>query len=156
MTSEKIKWNEKYKTLTPKPPSKLINHIPPKKAKALDLAGGYGRNAKALADKGYDVTLIDISEVAIAKIKDMRIKTICLDLDDYIIPQNEFDVILMIKYFNEELLKQIPGSIKKGGFFVFETIKKYPITKKGFFDIIKGFETVYFSEKPFRFVGYKK
>lgn len=155
MIKEKLKWNEKYKTLTPKPPSILINYIPSKNGKALDLAGGYGRNAKALADKGYDVTLIDISEVGIAKINDNRIKTICIDLDNFIIPKNEFDVILMIKYYNLNLLKQIPPALKKGGYFVFETIRKYPITKEKFFEIFKDFETVYFTEIPFRYVGKK-
>ncbi|AZV46298.1 tellurium resistance protein TehB [Nautilia sp. PV-1] len=155
MIKEKLKWNEKYKTLTPKPPSILINYIPSKKGKALDLAGGYGRNAKVLADKGYDVTLIDISEVGIAKINDNRIKTICMDLDNFIIPKNEFDVILMIKYYNFNLLKQIPSALKKGGYFVFETIRKYPITKEKFFKIFKDLETVYFTERPFRYIGKK-
>ncbi|ACM92611.1 tellurite resistance protein TehB [Nautilia profundicola AmH] len=153
MIEEKLKWNEKYKTLTPKPPSVLINYIPTANAKALDLAGGYGRNAKALADKGYDVTLIDISEIGISKINDNRIKTFCLDLDSYMIPKNEYDVILMIKYFNLNLLKQIPSALKKGGYFVFETIRKYPISKEEFFEIFKDFEVIYFSEKPFRFIG---
>jgi len=160
MISEKIKWNEKYKTLTPKPPSILLEYIPNANAtesqKALDLAGGYGRNAKALADKGYDVTLIDISETGISKINDKRIKTVCRDLDEYVIPENEYDVILMIKYFNLNLLKQIPSALKKGGYFVFETIKKYPISKEDFFEIFKNFETVYFTQEPFRFVGRKK
>ena len=157
MLEEKIKWNEKYKSLTPKPPSELLKFIPDAKngKKALDLAGGYGRNARALADKGYNVTLIDISEIGISKINDNRIKTLCLDLDEYIIPKNEYDVILMIKYFNLDLLKQIPKALKKEGFFIFETISKYPISKGDFFKIFKNFEVLYFSKKPFRYVGRK-
>jgi len=157
MLEEKIKWNEKYKSLTPKPPSELLKFIPDAKngEKALDLAGGLARNAKALADKGYDVTLIDISEIGISKINDIRIKAICLDLDGYIIPKNEYDVILMVKYFNLDLLKQIPKALKKEGFFIFETISKYPINKEDFFKIFKNFEVLYFSKKPFRYVGRK-
>ncbi len=157
MISEKLKWNEKHKTLTPKPPSKLLNHIPKafNNQKALDLAGGYGRNAKALADKGYNITLINISEIGISKINDNSIKALYLVLDNYIIPKDKYDVILMIKYFNLNLLKQVPSALKKSGYFVFETVKKYPINKEKFFKIFKDFETIYFSEKPFRYVGKK-
>ena len=35
--------------------------------KALDLAGGAGRNAIWLARRGYDVTLVDVSDVALDK-----------------------------------------------------------------------------------------
>jgi SAM-dependent methyltransferase len=156
MIEEKIKWNEKYKTLTPKNPSPLLKFIPnAKNKKALDLAGGLGSNAIELLQKGYDVTLIDISNVAISKIKNPKIKTLCLDLDTYIIPQNEYDVIIQIKYFNLDLLKQIPKALKKEGYFVFETIGKYPMDKEEFFEIFKDFETIYFTQKPFRYVGKK-
>jgi SAM-dependent methyltransferase len=155
LIEEKIKWNEKHRFLTPKPPSKLLEFVPSKKGKALDLGGGYGRNAKVLCDKGYEVTLIDISEVGISKIKDSRIKTLCLDLDEYELKKNSYDAILMIKYFNYELLKQIPEALKAEGYFIFETINKYPVEKKDFFNIFKNFEILYFTQTPFRFVGKK-
>ena len=157
MLEEKIKWNEKYKSLTPKPPSELLKFIPDAKngEKALDLAGGLGSNSIELLNKGYDVTLIDISDVAISKINHPKIKKINLDLDIYIIPQNEFKVIIMIKYFNLDLLKQIPKALKDEGYFIFETIKKYSIGEEEFFEIFKNFETLYFTKEPFRFVGKK-
>jgi SAM-dependent methyltransferase len=157
MISEKIKWNEKYKTLTAKPPSKLLEYLPRalKSQKALDLAGGLGRNSFELVKKGYDVTLIDISDVALSKISHPQIKKICLDLDKFTIPQNEYDIIVMIKYFNLDLLKQIPDALKKQGFFIFETVKKYPISTEKFFEIFKDFETVYFTQTPFMYVGRK-
>jgi len=157
MIEEKIKWNKKYKTFTPTRPNELLKHIPnAKNKKALDLAGGPGINAEVLISKGYDVTLIDISDVAISKIKNPDIKTFCLDLDTYIIPQNEFDVIIMIKYFNLDLLKQIPKALKSRGYFIFETIEKYPVDKKLFFELFKNFDIIRFSEKPFQFVGVKR
>ena len=156
MIEEKIKWNKKYKTLTSKPPSPLLDYIPNLKGKALDLAGGLGRNSIALLQKGYNVTLIDISDIALSKITNPKIKKICLDLDNFIIPQNEYVVIIMIKYFNLDLLKQIPKALKNNGFFVFETINKYPITKEDFFEIFEDFEVVYFNENPFQFVGKKR
>jgi hypothetical protein len=40
MIEEKIKCNEKYKTLTPKPPSEILQFIPKGNGKALDLGQG--------------------------------------------------------------------------------------------------------------------
>ncbi len=157
MINEKLKWNEKYKTLSLKPPSTLLKFIPnANNKKALDLAGGLGRNAYELVKKGYIVDLIDISDVAISKIDKSKINTFCLDLDTYIIPQNEYDVIIKIKYFNLEILKQIPKSLKTDGYFIFETIDKYPIEKNRFFEIFKSFDIIHFNEKPFQFVGVKR
>ncbi|WP_457561373.1 class I SAM-dependent methyltransferase [Caminibacter sp.] len=156
MLREKIKWNEKYKSMPKMPPSPLLDYIPSKNAKALDLAGGLGQNSEILIQKGYDVTLIDISETALKRITNPKIKKICLDLDTYIIPQNEWDIIIKIKYFNLNLLKQIPKALKNGGYFVFETIDKYPVDKKLFFELFKNFDIIYFNQKPFQFVGVKR
>jgi len=157
LLKEKIKWNEKYKTLTLKPPSPLLNYIPnTTNKKALDLAGGLGRNAYELVKKGYVVDLIDISDIAISKINHPKINTFCLDLDNYIIPQNEYDVIIKIKYFNLNLLKQITNVLKKDGYFIFETIPKYSISKNEFFEIFKSFDIIHLNENPFQFVGVKR
>jgi SAM-dependent methyltransferase len=156
LLEEKIKWNKKYRYIQKQSISPLLDYIPHKKAKALDLGGGLGYNAAELAKKGYTVDLIDISDIALSRISNTKITTICLDLDNYIIPQNEYDVIIKIKYYNLNLLKQIPKALKNNGFFVFETIEKYPIEKILFFEIFKDFDIIRFNEKPFQFVGVKR
>jgi len=157
MIEEKIKWNRKYQTPLRQNATVLLKHIPRAASgqKALDLAGGLGHNASELLKMGYGVTLIDISDIALSKIKNRNIEKICLDLDNYIIPQNRFDVIVMTKYLNTEILKQIPEALKNNGFFIFETVKKYPVEKTWFFEIFKNFKTIYFTQEPFRFVGQK-
>src|SRR5690242_3074081 len=42
-------------------------HVLPTRGKALDIAGGAGRNAIWLARRGLDVTVVDISDVALDK-----------------------------------------------------------------------------------------
>jgi len=157
MIEEKIKWDKKYKNIASRPVSPLLSYVPKalKGQKALDLAGGLGQNAKELCKKGYDVTLIDISDTALEKIKDTTFKKVRLDLDNYIIPQNEYDVIIMIKYFNLDILRQIPDVLKGGGFFVFETIPKYPVKTSFFLNLFQNFETIYFCDSPFTYVGKK-
>ena len=51
----------------------LINYINPStKSKILDLACGKGRHSKVLADLGFDVTGIDLSENSIVSAKKME------------------------------------------------------------------------------------
>jgi tellurite methyltransferase len=47
---------------------KLVHLLPPR-AKVLDLGCGEGRNALFLAQAGFDVTVVDISEAGIRKLR---------------------------------------------------------------------------------------
>ena len=64
---DKDKWDSKYKAdeyITGKEPSCWLQanvSLLTKKGKALDIAGGEGRNSVFVASKGYDVTCLDIS-----------------------------------------------------------------------------------------------
>ena len=69
-------WNERYartELLWTAEPNRLIAteaaSLPP--GRALDLACGEGRNAVWLAERGWHVTGVDFSEVAIAKAKEL-------------------------------------------------------------------------------------
>jgi SAM-dependent methyltransferase len=74
--------------------------LPP--AKALDLACGEGRNAIWLAERGWRVTAVDFSEVAIAKGRERAardgfdIDFLCLDLLDYEPERGSYDLVLVL------------------------------------------------------------
>lgn len=65
----------------------VANRIPP--GPVLCLAEGEGRNAVFLAERGHDVTAVDLSEVglsnarALATERGVEIRTVCADLADY-------------------------------------------------------------------------
>ena len=69
--------------------------------KILDLGAGEGRNSIFLAEKGFDVTAVDISESGIKKLKDIaskkniKINTIVGDIRKFNFDKN-YDVILSI------------------------------------------------------------
>jgi SAM-dependent methyltransferase len=94
---------------------------------ALDLAMGEGRNAFFLAQKGFSVTGLDISKVAIehaqatAKEKGLVIETIQADLFEYDYGTERFDLIALF-YFNPALrvLDKLRAALKPGGVIIIE------------------------------------
>jgi SAM-dependent methyltransferase len=94
--------------------------------RALDLACGTGRNALYLAEKGYEVTAVDISPRAIALAEDrarekgLKIKWIVADLDNYAL-QGQYDLIV-ISFFsmNGNMVSPIITALKMGGMLLYE------------------------------------
>ena len=75
MIEDKIRWNEKYKNDSfPNEPSDLVKkfYTLSRGKKALDIAAGLGRNSIFLAQKGFYVDAIDISDVAVEKLKKLH------------------------------------------------------------------------------------
>lgn len=70
--------------------------------RALDLACGEGRNALWLAERGWNVTAVDYSGVAIAKARDRAalegadVDFVCADLLDYLPAEGAFDLVLVL------------------------------------------------------------
>jgi SAM-dependent methyltransferase len=71
---------------------------------ALDLGAGEGRNAIWLAQRGWRVTAVDFSDVALARARERaekagvaeRITWVEADLVDYRAPTNAFDLVLVL------------------------------------------------------------
>jgi tellurite methyltransferase len=130
--SDQKSWDERYATSTtlePQPPVDFladnIDLLP--KGKALDIAMGQGRNALFLAERGFDVTGIDSSQVGIDRCQDLALQrgltvtTIQADLDDYALPKAEFNVAVNCYYLQRDLISEIKQSLRVGGVIVFET-----------------------------------
>ena len=111
MERDRGRWNEKWRTRAGElePPSSFLvehAHLLPARGRALDVAGGAGRNAVWLAKRGLDVTLIDISEVALERAERKaqttgvteHIRFLQADLDDAELPAPTFDLVVMIDY----------------------------------------------------------
>ena len=76
----------------------------PRSGRALDLAGGSGRHALLLAQRGLDVTLVDVSPRGLALAEaaavaaGRSISTVALDLDDAPLPDGPFELVLCSWY----------------------------------------------------------
>jgi tellurite methyltransferase len=67
--SDRERWNARYREEAAIPPPSPflvgLDALLPRTGRALDVAGGPGRHALWLARRGLDVTLADVSDVAL-------------------------------------------------------------------------------------------
>lgn len=134
----KTQWDEKYSRPTfiyGKSPAQFLaenyQYIP-FEGTVLDMGMGEGRNAVFLAQKGYKVTGIDISSVAVKKAYllaqefGVKIKGVVASLEEYKIPPNSFDAIVCFYYVDRSLVEKIKSWLKPGGVLIYEayTIKE--------------------------------
>jgi 2-polyprenyl-3-methyl-5-hydroxy-6-metoxy-1,4-benzoquinol methylase len=110
----------------PNPFLKKHIHLLPR-GKALDIATGEGRNAVFLAQNGFEVDAVDISENGLkkarklARAKEVKINTFLVDLDQYHIAKERYDLIANFYFLKRRLIPRIRNGLKKGGIVVFET-----------------------------------
>lgn len=113
----------------------------PEKARVLDLGCGEGRNALFLAQKGCQVTAVDLSESALKKLNylaakaGVQIKTIIADLRTIDIKEH-YDVVMahgVIDYLTkkdwQQLLTKVKNMTVPGGYNVYTCMifnKEYP------------------------------
>lgn len=126
MKSDQKKWDARYRIkMGSLAPSKVLEkyHSHTKPGRALDIACGNGRNSLFLAQKGFVVDALDVSPVAIKAVNKLHdnICARCLDLDEWSVPADYYDLIVNIRYLNRHLFSTIPYGLKPGGLLIFET-----------------------------------
>lgn len=127
---DKIKWDKKYET-TPsllekrEPSKKLVDLLDKVKGKkSLDVASGTGRNSIYLASEGFDVDAIDISQVALNELSKKGFENITcklVDLDDYELSTNTYDLIVMSNFLDRDLIPKLSVAVKINGILFIET-----------------------------------
>lgn len=138
----KTQWDEKYSRPTfifGKSPAEFLaenyQYIP-YEGTVLDMGMGEGRNAVFLAQKGYKVTGIDISSVAVKKSYllaqefGVKIKGVVASLSDYKIAPGSFDAIVCFYYVDRSLVEKIKTWLKPGGILIYEAHTLREKTKK--------------------------
>jgi len=130
MQEDKQRWNEKY-LVAPMPKETstiLIENIDlANKGRALDIACGMGRNTHYLADNGFIVDAVDLSDYALEQVRDAQnINKIDADLDSYVFEEDTYDLILKVNYLDRKMFIGIIKALKKDGIFIYETFVKTP------------------------------
>lgn len=127
MKTDREKWNAKYQHAGDEVPLcdavQRFWPLAPAKGRVLDLAAGLGGNSIFLAEQGFDVDALDISDVALQRFKGKhpRVNAICADLDTHSIPAETYDLILNIHFLNRRLFPLIIEGLKPGGLLIVET-----------------------------------
>lgn len=131
MSDDRDRWNEKFADpgfeLPDYPIPELrrrIETLPD--GRALDVATGDGRNAVFLAEHGYDVDAIDVSDVALEQAREraerrgVDVDWIRADLADVDLEADEYDVITVSFFDALEYLPALAAALAPGGVLVYE------------------------------------
>ncbi len=131
MISDREKWNQRYADESgdiPAPDPFLVQHSDLlKSGRALDLACGRGGNAIFLAQTGYVVDAVDISDIALSKLQGyvkglgLDIRCIVADLDYFTLPRESYDLVVVFYFFSEPLLTSIKNTLRQGGLLFYAT-----------------------------------
>jgi len=119
MSDARRRWDERYETESApsQPASFLVDDLAPllgTPGRALDVAGGAGRNSLWLAARGWDVTLVDIAPRAVeltraeADRRGLQVAATVSDLTVDPVPAGPWDLILVVHYLQRDLF---PGFV---------------------------------------------
>jgi SAM-dependent methyltransferase len=136
-SDERERWNQRYREnpeawLEPDPflPlafSKYIQPLFPQGGSALDLAGGAGRHSIWLAKRGWNITLIDVSETGVALARQnagplaAHIHFEVDDLTSFRAAQTQFDLVMGFFYLERAVFPEILKAVRPGGLLVYKT-----------------------------------
>lgn len=127
--SDRDRWNARYRDedvqIEPSPWLTSLEKLPTS-GRALDIAGGAGRNAVWLAERGLDVTLVDVSDTALtiaaeaARAAGVTIDARHIDLVADPLPSGPWDVVLCFHYLQRDLFPAMIAELTPGGLLVAE------------------------------------
>jgi len=102
----------------------IIDSLPD--GRALDVATGTGRNAIYLADNGYTVDAVDVSDVGLreaqekAKNTGVSVNWIQADVIEYPLSDNSYSVITMSYFTALEMIPKLKDALEPGGYLIIE------------------------------------
>src|SRR3984957_6430675 len=96
----------------------------PNSGVALDLAGGLGRHALWLANRNWRVTVVDLSNVAIGKLRqaalelNLNLDLLVGDAAEYKFEPSSFDLIVLFYHLDRDLFPKMVSALKPGGLLI--------------------------------------
>ena len=142
MKSDIDRWNKKYfnhhysDSIIPDPLLVENQCLLSGKGNALHLACGVCDNALFLAKLGYGSFAIDGSVTALrfgkrkAKANELNLLGFVADLDSYPLPVAYFDVVVVLRYLNRDLIDPMRRAMRSDGILLFQTFNKRFLKQK--------------------------
>lgn len=146
----------------------FVRDLFPNGGTALDLAGGIGRHALWLAERNWQVTVVDISEVAIRKLDqrarqlDLTLDLFALDAKEYQFKPASFDLIVMFYHFDRAICPSVLSTLKPGGLLICKSSLSWdsyagsdplsirPLTRNEILSMFPGLQVMSHQERPVR------
>ncbi|OLZ41531.1 tellurium resistance protein [Natrinema saccharevitans] len=131
MNDDRERWNERYEDGDREPRDdpipileRRIETLPD--GRALDVATGTGRNALFLADHGYDVDAVDVSDEAIATAREraaergLEVDWTRADVAEFEPEPGRYDLIVVSYFSGLEHLPALKEALAPGGVLAYE------------------------------------
>ena len=147
MENERESWNRRYRggshgSLEPDPFLLLAyeNYVQPlfsRPGTALDVAGGLGRHAIWLARRNWRVTLMDVSEVGLAKAREGagrvadQIEFVRADMKEFNAGRRRYDLVLVFFYLERKIFPELMKALRPGGVLIYKTYTREQRKFKG-------------------------
>ncbi len=135
--ADRQKWDAQHKARAeqalPAPDPLLLQFTPPLRDSsteqfALDLACGLGQNGLWLAQQGYITTLMDISRVALNRVRDeaavrslRNLNLFQIDLESANFDARGYDLICVFRFVQRDLIPKLRAAVKPGGRIIYES-----------------------------------
>lgn len=126
--ADREKWNARYRDGEPlRAPSKVLlalEALLPRSGRALDVAGGAGRHAIWLSQRGLHVTLADVADEALALARaeaarvGVALETRAIDLEAEPFPAGPWDLVLSFHYLHRPLFPAFAAALAAFGTLV--------------------------------------
>lgn len=127
--SERERWDRRWAEAEPpgEPDPWLaeLDAVLPRTGRAVDLAAGQGRNALWLAARGLEVTVVDVSPVAVERAanaateRGLALATEVRDLAAHGPPPGPWDLAIIVRYLDRDLVRAVPSVLVPGGMLAF-------------------------------------
>lgn len=167
---DREKWNQRYsapETQERLPPTELFSAAEsflPTTGRALDVAGGTGRNSWPLLARGLQVTIADISPLALnlaartAAEQGFSLTTQEIDFELEPFPAGPWDVIVQVCFLNRALFQEFPQALAPGGLLLIaqptvRNLERHPKPPRPFLleeqelpTLVAGLEIVHYTE----------
>jgi SAM-dependent methyltransferase len=158
---------------------RLVDQAFPNAGTALDLASGLGRHALWLAERAWQVSAVDVSEIAIGRLSqtaaqlNVNIKLFAVDAAEYDFETARFDLIVLFYHLDRTLFPKVVSALNPGGLFICKMAVHWgseialpggnfkPLGKNELASLVPGLQAVDCHERPVRnrgvveFVGKK-
>jgi tellurite methyltransferase len=102
----------------------------PATRQALDVAVGRGRHVEVLGRAGFEVYGVDRDWAALRDVAALgdelgfKFKVWCADLTAGRLPERRFDLVLVTRYLQRDLVASLRDAVRPGGFVMYETFMR--------------------------------